>query len=56
MDKLKKYQVWELKMLKTALNTLIAYDLHQDILIKTEEDGGDTIRTYDNGYYFKVVR
>ncbi len=26
------------------------------ILIKTKEDGGDTIRTYDNGYYFKVVR
>ncbi len=25
-------------------------------LIKTKEDGGDTIKTYDNGYYFKVVR
>ena len=25
-------------------------------LIKTEEEGGDTVRIYDNGYYFKVVR
>ena len=25
-------------------------------LIRTEEDGGSTIRTYDNGYYFKVMR
>ncbi len=25
-------------------------------LIRTEEDGGDTIRTYDNGYYFKIIR
>ena len=25
-------------------------------LIKTKEDGGDTVRIYDNGYYFKVVR
>tara|TARA_R100000005_G_scaffold95535_1_gene77350 strand:+ start:1088 stop:2242 length:1155 start_codon:yes stop_codon:yes gene_type:complete len=25
-------------------------------LIKTESDGGNTVRTYDNGYYFKVVR
>ncbi len=25
-------------------------------LIKTKEDGGDTVRIYDNGYYFKVIR
>ncbi len=37
MDKLKKYQLWELEMLKTALHTLIAYDVHQDILLKTDE-------------------
>ena len=35
--KIKAKSLGELKMLKTALNTLIAYDLHQDVLINTEE-------------------
>jgi hypothetical protein len=35
--KIRAKSLGELKILKTALNTIIAYDLHQDVLIKTEE-------------------
>ena len=38
MDKkLKTKSLYELTLIKTALHTLIGSDLHQDVLIKTEE-------------------
>lgn len=37
MGKLKYKTLEELKVIKTALHTLIAYDLHQDVLLKTDE-------------------
>lgn len=35
--KIKAKSLYELKLIKTALHTLIGSDLHQDVLIKTEE-------------------
>jgi hypothetical protein len=37
MNKLNYKTLEELKVIKTALQTLIAYDLHQDVLLKTDE-------------------
>ena len=35
--KIRAKSLYELKLIKTALHTLIGSDLHQDVLIKTEE-------------------